>query len=63
MAKAQSKQGEGQDRNVFNTHKRYIRDIGLLTDEQLAETGFEIWHEARMRSGVRIEEELAKIPE
>lgn len=44
------KQGEGQDRNVFNTLKRTLRDINLLTDEQLAIVSFEVWHEARIRT-------------
>lgn len=56
-------QAEGQDRNVFNTLKRVIRDIGMLTDDQLAVLHYESWHEAYMRSGKRIQEEVAKIPE
>lgn len=45
-------QPEGQDRNVFNNFKRVIRDIGKLTDEQLAVLNFELYHEARNRGAV-----------
>lgn len=47
-------QAEGQDRNVFNTLKRVIRDIDKLTDEQIARLHFESWDEARRRAGVEI---------
>lgn len=59
----QMKIGEDQDRNVFNTLKRCLRDIDQLTDEQLAVLHFESWNVAYQRSGKRIQEELAKIPE
>lgn len=55
------KQGDDQDRNVFNTLKRVLRDISQLTDDQLAVLHYESWHEAYLRSGKRIDEELAKI--
>lgn len=45
------KQSEGQDRNVFNTLKRVIRDLSKLDNEQLAILHFETWHEAKTRSG------------
>lgn len=47
-------QAEGQDRNVFNTLKRVIRDIDKLTDEQIARLHFESWDAARRRVGVEI---------
>jgi hypothetical protein len=43
-------QGEGQDRNVFNNFKRFIRDVSKLTNEQIALAHFETWHEARQRA-------------
>lgn len=49
-------QGEGQDRNVFNTLKRTIRDLPKLTDEQLAILHFETWHNARIRAEDKINE-------
>lgn len=52
------KQGDGQDRNVYNGVKRVIRDISKLTDDQLAVLHYESWHEAYMRSGKRIQEAL-----
>lgn len=53
------KQAEGQDRNVFNTLKRVIRDIAKLDNEQLAILHFESWHEARQRaSGIDVESEV-----
>lgn len=51
------KQGEGQDRNVFNTLKRVIRDLDKLTNEQLAVLNFEIYHEARKRGAVNPEDD------
>lgn len=50
-----AKQGENQDRNVYNNWKRTIRDISKLTNEQLAELNFEIYHEARTRGAVNPE--------
>lgn len=50
-------QAEGQDRNVFNTLKRVIRDIDKLTDEQIALLHFESWDAARRRAGVEVEDE------
>lgn len=47
-------QGTDQDRNVFNTVKRVIRDIDLLTDEQIARLHFESWDAARKRAGVEV---------
>lgn len=44
------KQAEGQDRNVFNSLKRVIRDISKLDNEQLAALHFETWDEARKRT-------------
>lgn len=44
------KQFEGQDRNVFNTLKRVIRDLSKLDNEQLAILHFETWDEARKRT-------------
>lgn len=58
---SQMKQGVDQDRNVFNGLKRVLRDISLLTDDQLAIMHYESWHEAYLRSGKRIDEELAKV--
>lgn len=52
---AKIRQSEGQDRNVFNTLKRVIRDISKLDNEQLAILHFETWHEAKSRGG-KIEE-------
>lgn len=54
MANNKLKQPEGQDRNVFNGFKRTLRDISLLTDEQLAILHFETWHEARTRGDFTI---------
>lgn len=54
------KQGEGQDRNVYNGVKRVLRDISKLTDDQLAVLHYEAWHEAYMRSGKRIQEVLSE---
>lgn len=53
---AKIKQSEGQDRNVFNTLKRVIRDLSKLDNEQLAILHFETWHEAKTRGGREIEE-------
>lgn len=50
------KQAEGQDRNVFNTAKRLIRDLNKLDNEQLAILHFEIWHEAQKRADTVREE-------
>jgi hypothetical protein len=47
-----SKQGEGQDRNVYNAFKRFMKNSHLLTNEQIAEASFELFHQARMRGGV-----------
>lgn len=44
------KQADGQDRNVFNTLKRVIRDLSKLDNEQLAILHFETWDEARKRT-------------
>ncbi len=44
-------QPEGQDRNVFNGFKRALKDLGQLTDEQLAILSFETWDEAHKRAG------------
>lgn len=46
------KQAEGQDRNVFNTLNRLLKNLGKLDNEQLAILNFEIWHEARKRGAV-----------
>lgn len=54
-------QGENQERKVFNTFKRVIRDINLLTDDQIALLHFESWDVAYKRSGKRIAEELLKL--
>lgn len=43
-------QAEGQDRNVFNTLKRCLRDIKKLDNTQLAILHFESWHEAKTRA-------------
>lgn len=40
----------GQDRNVFNTAKRFLRDLNKLDNKQLAILHFEIWHEAQKRA-------------
>jgi hypothetical protein len=48
-------QGTEQDRNVFNTVKRFVRDIDLLTDEQIARAHFETWDAARRRANVRVD--------
>jgi hypothetical protein len=50
-----AKQGDNQDRNVYNAYKRLLRDIKKLTNEQLAELNFEVYHEARMRGAVNPE--------
>lgn len=50
-------QAEGQDRNVFNTLKRTIRDLPQLTDEQLAILHFETWHNARIRAEEKMKNE------
>lgn len=52
--------GEEQDRNVFNTWRRCLRDIDMLTDDQIAAMHFESWNVAYNRSGKRIKEELDK---
>lgn len=46
------KQAEGQDRNVFNSLKRVIRDLSKMDNEQLAILHFETWDEARKRANV-----------
>lgn len=50
-------QAEGQDRNVFNNAKRFIRDLPKLDNKQLAIVNFEIWHEAQVRGARLLEEE------
>lgn len=50
-------QAEGQDRNVFNTLKRTIRDLDQLSDEQLAILHFETWHNARLRADENFKDE------
>lgn len=50
-------QGADQDRNVFNTVKRVVRDIDLLTDEQIARLHFETWDCARRRANVKVSDE------
>jgi hypothetical protein len=50
-------QAEGQDRNVFNNAKRFIRDLSKLDNKQLAIVNFEIWHEAKTRGARLLEEE------
>lgn len=49
------KQAEGQDKNVFNNLKRFIRDIEKLDNTQLALVNFEVFHEARKRGAVEPE--------
>lgn len=49
-------QGEGQDRNVYNAVKRIVRDMSLLTNEQLAIIHYEAYHEAFKRSDKQQEE-------
>lgn len=60
MSVARAKQGEGQDRNVYNAYKRFIKLLPDMTDDQIASVHYESWHEAYMRSGKRIQEELVK---
>ncbi len=50
MTLGKIKQSEGQDRNVFNTLKRVIRDLSKLDNEQLAILHFETWDEVRKRT-------------
>ena len=42
---------EGQDTNVFNAFKRFLKITPQLTNEQLAMVSFETWDEAYNRSG------------
>ena len=51
------KQAEGQDRNVFNTAKRVLRDLDKLDNNQLAVLHFEMWHEAQKRAD-KVQEEI-----
>lgn len=44
-------QPEDQDRNVYNNYKRLLKNLGQLSNEQLAELNFQVYHEARMRTG------------
>lgn len=43
---------DDQDRNVFNTYKRFLKDLPKLTPEQLAILHFEVFHEARNRGAM-----------
>lgn len=58
MSVPHAKQGEGQDRNVYNSYKRLIKNLPLLTADQIASIHFESWNEAYMRSGKQIIEEF-----
>lgn len=51
------KQADGQDRNVYNTLKRVVRDLPKLDNEQLAILHFESWHEAQKRAD-KVQEDI-----
>lgn len=60
MSVPRAKQGDEQDRNVYNAYKRFIKLLPQMTDDQIASVHFESWNEAYMRSGKRIQEEIVK---
>ena len=49
-------QPEGQPLALWNSFKRVIKDMGTLSDEQLAALHYEAWHAAYIRSGGKVSE-------